>query len=139
MHAINATTRSVSASHEAWTTDFRNARNARNAHIRSLGVVTHAKARGKREGGMGFVKEDNSGKANIFAVEPKTLYTSSPRADKEARKGLGGAQGLGLVVGLVGLVVAVALGVGLVGGGGVEDGRAGYDGGETLEEIAARL
>ena len=69
-------------------------------------IAAHAKAR-QRKGGMGFVEEDNSGKANIFAVEPKTLYTSSPRADREARKGLGGAQGLGVVLG-VAVAVAVA-------------------------------
>ena len=88
---------------------------------------------------MGFVKEDNSGKANIFAVEPKTLYTSSPRADREARRGLGGSQGLGLVLGVMAVVAAVVVGGGFGGFGGVESGRAGWGGGETLEEIAARV
>lgn len=41
----------------------------------------------------GFVEEDNSGKSNIFGVEPKTLYTSSPRSQEAASQGIGGAQG----------------------------------------------
>lgn len=56
---------------------------------------------------MGFVEEDNGGKSNIFAVEPKVLYTSSPRADQAARQGLGGQQGLSIVLGLS-LLVGVA-------------------------------
>ena len=76
--------------------------------------------------------------ANIFAVEPRTLYTSSPRADREARKGLGGAQGLGIAVGLIGVVAAATIGVGFLQG---EDGvgTLGYEGGETLQDIAARM
>lgn len=42
---------------------------------------------------MGYVEQDNSGRANIFAVEPKQLYTSSPTSDRAARTGLGGSQG----------------------------------------------
>jgi hypothetical protein len=42
---------------------------------------------------MGFVKEDNSGKSNIFAVEPASLYVSSPRSEKLSQQGLGGSQG----------------------------------------------
>ena len=34
------------------------------------------------------------GCSNIFAVEPKQLYTSSPTSDRAARQGLGGVQGL---------------------------------------------
>eukprot|EP00205_Picochlorum_sp_RCC944_P002429 CAMPEP_0182608718 /NCGR_PEP_ID=MMETSP1330-20130603/3051_1 /TAXON_ID=464278 /ORGANISM="Picochlorum sp., Strain RCC944" /LENGTH=129 /DNA_ID=CAMNT_0024827501 /DNA_START=27 /DNA_END=416 /DNA_ORIENTATION=- len=100
-------------------------------------VLAKAKAR-QRKGGLGFVEEDNSGKANIFAVEPRTLYTSSPRADREARKGLGGAQGLGIAVGLIGVVAAATIGVGFLQG---EDGveTLGYEGGETLQDIAARM
>ena len=85
------------------------------------------------------MKEDNSGRANIFAVEPKTLYTSSPRADREARRGLGGSQGLGVVLGVMAVVAAVVVGGGFGGFGGVESGRGGWGGGETLEEIAARV
>jgi hypothetical protein len=88
---------------------------------------------------MGFVQEDNSGKANIFAVEPRTLYTSSPRADKEARKGLGGAQGLGLILGIAGVVAVATVGVGILQPKSVEEVGRSYGGGETLQEIAARL
>jgi hypothetical protein len=93
----------------------------------------------RRQGGMGFVQEDNSGKANIFAVEPRTLYTSSPRADKEARKGLGGAQGLGLILGIAGVVAVATVGVGILQPKSVEEVGRSYGGGETLQEIAARL
>lgn len=37
---------------------------------------------------------DNSERGNIFAIEPKQLYTSSPTSDRAARQGLGGIQGL---------------------------------------------
>jgi len=60
---------------------------------------------------MGFVEEDNSGKANIFAVEPKTLYTSSPRSDRVASKGLGGSQGLILVFGISAVVALLTVGL----------------------------
>ena len=58
---------------------------------------------------MGFVEEDNSGKSNIFAVEPKTLYVSSPRSDRVSSTGLGGSQGLKLVLGLIGLVGGITI------------------------------
>lgn len=60
---------------------------------------------------MGYVAEDNSGKANIFAVEPKKLYVSSPTADRAARTGLGGTQGLLVASGLIGGVLLVTLGI----------------------------
>lgn len=70
---------------------------------RSRKTTCAAKSK-RRQGPMGFVEEDNSGKANIFAVEPKTLYTSSPRSDRVASQGLGGSQGLIVVLALAGLV-----------------------------------
>jgi len=121
---------------------------------------------------MGFVEEDNSGKANIFAVEPKTLWTASPRADKEARRGLGGTQGLAVVLGVAGAVAvatvgtcrlvccrfllllsewscivretltraeAISSGVSFFQGDSLEEVGRGYGGGETLQEIAARM
>jgi len=68
-------------------------------------------ARKEKGGPMGFVAEDNSGRSNIFAVEPKTLYTSSPTSDRAASTGLGGAQGLIVVAVLIGLVAISTLGV----------------------------
>merc|ERR1711920_520905 len=54
----------------------------------------------------GFVKEDNSGKSNIFSTGEKAIYSYSPAAEKEARQGLGGLKGLiiiSLIVFLVGI------------------------------------
>lgn len=62
---------------------------------RPLLVAAQAK---KARGPMGFVKEDNSGKSNIFAVEPASLYVSSPRSAKLSRQGLGGSQGESVTV-----------------------------------------
>ena len=96
-----------------------------------------------RNGPAGFVEQDNSGKANIFAVEPKNLYVSSPRSDKAAQQGLGGSQGnqlffhpqptrllasqylililyfhagLLIVGGIIGVVLLVTLGIARTGG-----------------------
>ncbi|KAK3246708.1 hypothetical protein CYMTET_43765 [Cymbomonas tetramitiformis] len=55
----------------------------------------------------GFVQEDNSGKANIFAVEPKQLWISSPGRDAAASEGLGGIGGnLGVFAAVVGIGAA---------------------------------
>ena len=70
-------------------------------------LITRANKKSNRRISLGFVEEDNGGKSNIFAVEPKVLYTSSPRADQAARQGLGGQQGLSIVLGLS-LLVGVA-------------------------------
>lgn len=59
-----------------------------------MSLIPRAKASNKR-GPLGFVEEDNSGRSNIFAVEPKTLYVSSPRSDRASQQGLGGQQGAG--------------------------------------------
>ncbi|KAK9909251.1 hypothetical protein WJX75_009506 [Coccomyxa subellipsoidea] len=55
----------------------------------------------------GFVQEDNSGKSNIFGVEPRSLYTSSPTSERAARQGLGGQQGLIVVAMCIAVVAAV--------------------------------
>ena len=52
---------------------------------------------------------DNSERGNIFAIEPRQLYTSSPTADRAARQGLGGSQGLAVLAGALGIVALVTL------------------------------
>ena len=49
----------------------------------------------------GYIGEDNSGKGNIFAIEPRQLYTESPTSDKYAKQGLGGIPGVLLALGIV--------------------------------------
>lgn len=61
-------------------------------------------ARKGRSGPLGYVEKDAGDKSNIFAVEPKSVWTTSPRSEREAGKGLGGVQGIGLALGLIGLV-----------------------------------
>ncbi|KAI7837822.1 hypothetical protein COHA_008310 [Chlorella ohadii] len=80
---------------------------------RSL-VVTAAKkpAQGgkRRLDATGYIV-DNSERGNIFAVEPKQLYTSSPTSDRAARQGLGGVQGLAVLAAAGAIVAAVTLGI----------------------------
>lgn len=97
-------------------------------------IALAKKARQQRKGGMGFVEEDNSGKSNIFAVEPKTLYTSSPRADSAARQGLGGSQGLAIILAISAIVVALTVGINSTGGTAEP-----YPATSSLQDIAARL
>lgn len=59
----------------------------------------------------GFVSADNSGRGNIFAIEPETVYISSPSRDAAAKQGLGGLAGIG---GLLLAVVGVAAGLFIV-------------------------
>merc|ERR1711977_295553 len=54
----------------------------------------------------GFVEEDNSGRSNIFSTGEKALYTYSPTSDKVVQEGLGGSQGLILLV-LVATLVGI--------------------------------
>lgn len=55
----------------------------------------------------GFVQEDNSGKANVFAVEPKQLWISSPGRDAAASEGIGGiGGGIGVFAAVVGIGAA---------------------------------
>lgn len=65
----------------------------------------------------GFVDKDNSGSANIFAIEPETVYISSPERDERAKEGLGGIAGAG---GLLLAVVGVGAGL-LVAANGAPD------------------
>ncbi|EIE24979.1 hypothetical protein COCSUDRAFT_52726 [Coccomyxa subellipsoidea C-169] len=71
----------------------------------------------------GFVQEDNSGKSNIFGVEPRSLYTSSPTADRAARQGLGGQQGLIVVAVCIAVIAAVTF--------------LGKEGPQTLAQVSA--
>merc|ERR1711918_145377 len=52
----------------------------------------------------GFVKEDNSGRSNVFSTGEKALYSYSPAAEKVARQGLGGLTGLSIVLSIAALV-----------------------------------
>ena len=101
-------------------------------------VICAAKSK-RRIGPMGFVEEDNSGKANIFAVEPKTLYTSSPRSDRVASKGLGGSQGLILVLGISSVVAFLTVGLNFLSPKDVKDVIPKYSSEFSLQELAERL
>ena len=66
---------------------------------RGISLVVHAKQ--GLDQTTGFIGEDNSGKGNIFAIEPKQLYTESPTSDKYAKVGLGGIPGVILACGIL--------------------------------------
>jgi hypothetical protein len=87
---------------------------SRPAQGRRTLVVTAAKKApqsGKRRlDATGYIV-DNSERGNIFAVEPKQLYTSSPTSDRAARQGLGGIQGLAVLAAAGAIVAAVTLGI----------------------------
>merc|ERR1711985_20962 len=59
----------------------------------------------------GFVEEDNSGRSNIFSTGEKALYSYSPTTDKIVKQGLGGLQGLVIVLTIAGLVAATTVGI----------------------------
>eukprot|EP00890_Picochlorum_soloecismus_P004243 jgi/Picsp_1/481/NSC_00479-R1_predicted protein [Micromonas pusilla CCMP1545] len=92
----------------------------------------------RKNGPMGFVEEDNSGKSNIFAVEPKTLYVSSPRSDRVSSTGLGGSQGLQLVLGLIGVVGGITILLQFQNSD-VEKATMAYDSQRSLQEIVRDL
>ena len=74
----------------------------------------------------GYIESDNTGSGNIFAVEPKQLYTESPTSDKYAKVGLGGIPGAILAVGIL---AGVFFGVQTLGSfEEVNNEFAGYDG-----------
>ncbi|CAK0783607.1 hypothetical protein CVIRNUC_006806 [Coccomyxa viridis] len=77
----------------------------------------------ERPRARGYVSEDNSGKANIFGVEPRQLYTSSPTSDQAARQGIGGQLGVLILVGCIAAVGAASL--------------FSRDGPQTLSQVAA--
>jgi hypothetical protein len=59
----------------------------------------------------GYIDSDNTGMGNIFAVEPRQLYTESPTSDKYAKTGLGGVGGALLAVGILGAVAVATKGL----------------------------
>ena len=70
--------------------------------VAKRGVNVVVKAKGPQiDRTTGFIGEDNSGKGNIFAIEPRQLYTESPTSDKYAKQGLGGIPGALLALGIV--------------------------------------
>merc|ERR1711904_65865 len=68
------------------------------------------KAQGLNED-SGFVKEDNSGRSNVFSTGEKALYSYSPSAEKAARQGLGGFLGLSIVIAIAALVVIATVSI----------------------------
>merc|ERR1712224_755738 len=67
------------------------------------------KAQGLSKDG-GFVKEDNSGRSNVFSTGEKALYSYSP-AEKVAKRGLGGFLGLSIVLTIVALVALATVSI----------------------------
>ena len=66
------------------------------------GVSTVVQAKGEQlDRTTGYIGKDNSGNGNIFAIEPRQLYTESPTSDKYAKVGLGGIPGVILAVGIL--------------------------------------
>merc|ERR1719263_2293584 len=59
----------------------------------------------------GFVEEDNSGRSNIFSTGEKALYSYSPTAEKLAKQGLGGLQGLSIAISVATLVVVATVAI----------------------------
>ena len=89
----------------------------------------------KRLSSGGYIAEDNSGRGNIFAVEPRQLYTSSPTSDRAARQGLGGIQGLGVLAAALGVVALATLA--LANNSGESSLQAMAAGGEALDGLGA--
>ncbi|GMH38396.1 hypothetical protein BSKO_06280 [Bryopsis sp. KO-2023] len=88
---------------------------------------------------LGYVDEDNSGKANIFGVMPSQLYSSSPTADKAASTGIGGTQGVIILLVITASVVAGLSGVLLTGNSeSLSSVAAGYDG-DSLTALSSRI
>merc|ERR1712224_137180 len=68
------------------------------------------KAQGLSKDG-GFVKEDNSGRSNVFSTGEKALYSYSPAAEKVAKQGLGWFLGLSIVLSIVVLVALATVSI----------------------------
>merc|ERR1719231_443451 len=56
------------------------------------------------EDSRGFIEADNSGRSNIFSTGEKALYSYSPVAEDSARRGLGGGQGIGIIIAVIVIV-----------------------------------
>lgn len=61
--------------------------------------------------GRGYIKEDNSGKANVFGTVPDKLYVSSPTADRISQSGIGGLQGITVLSVALAAVLVITTGV----------------------------
>ena len=93
---------------------------------RALSFTVRAEKPPQVDRTTGFIESDNTGMGNIFAVEPKQLYTESPTSDKYAKVGLGGIPGAILAVGIL---AGVFFGVQTLGSfEEVNNEFAGYDG-----------
>lgn len=69
--------------------------------IAKRGVSTVVQAGEQLDRTTGYIGKDNSGNGNIFAIEPRQLYTESPTSDKYAKKGIGGIPGAILTLGIL--------------------------------------
>ena len=70
--------------------------------VAKRGVNVVVKAKGEQlDRTTGYIGKDNSGNGNIFAIEPRQLYTESPTSDKFAKQGLGGIPGVILAIGIL--------------------------------------
>jgi len=65
-------------------------------------IATMAKKQVGIDRTTGYIESDNTASGNIFAIEPKTLYTESPTSDKYAKKGLGGVGGVAVACAVIG-------------------------------------
>lgn len=61
--------------------------------------------------GRGYIKEDNSGKSNIYGTVPDKLWVSSPSSAKVSQSGLGGLQGIAVLGIALAAVVVITTGV----------------------------
>eukprot|EP00195_Chlamydomonas_chlamydogama_P004823 CAMPEP_0202898770 /NCGR_PEP_ID=MMETSP1392-20130828/7200_1 /ASSEMBLY_ACC=CAM_ASM_000868 /TAXON_ID=225041 /ORGANISM="Chlamydomonas chlamydogama, Strain SAG 11-48b" /LENGTH=133 /DNA_ID=CAMNT_0049584789 /DNA_START=82 /DNA_END=483 /DNA_ORIENTATION=+ len=107
------------------------------AHPRSR-VVAQASKDKKALDGSGYIKNDNSGRGNIFPTSSKAYY-SSPTASAVAKEGLGGFQGgavLAAAIAVVGLATVGVLGQGT---GETLQVVAGNYAGDGLTSIADRI
>merc|ERR1711862_492798 len=59
----------------------------------------------------GFVEADNTGRSNIFSTGEKALYSYSPAAEDAAKRGLGGGQGLAIIIATLTIVSIITVGV----------------------------
>lgn len=115
-------------------------RSSSNAKASRGVVVVQAAKGGRGKKGLsdtGYIV-DNSERGNIFAIMPKQLYTSSPTADRAARQGIGGTQGLIVLAVLIGAVGVATLGVAGNTGDTLQS-VAGQSAQDSLSAIAGRL
>merc|ERR1711920_509518 len=66
-------------------------------HIRSLHNLARIRSQ-SLDKNSGFVEEDSGGRSNIFSAGNNSSYTDSSTKDKVAEQGLGGFQGIAILV-----------------------------------------